>query len=365
MAQPLTDFGQLARRVFTFFRYASYTLIGFTLYLFAVHVIQAFTFLHDIHPVAGWVFLAVVVVGFAWLIGRPVYAFLKMPRAISPPELPPPAERRPEHLVRHLWFLSQYLDGLRANPEWDGDEAELDKALEAVAALAKEADQAGQADLAVLGERVHAFERTTVARLLAPLDRKAGEIIRREALGVGVTTAVSWNGAVDAFIVFWRNLNLVTAIARIYYGRPGVRGSFQILRDVSGATITSAYLQDLSEMAGGALGGVLGKSVGAVAAPLLDGGLNAVATLRIGYVAKARCRALEAWNERTVVGAVKDAVSEAARYSKDVVNEVIRTVGGGVMDLPGKVLGGITDAFSSIWRKVAGEDGFEPEPSGA
>ena len=76
------------------------------------------------------------------------------------------------------------------------------------------------------------FETERIEKLLAPLDRAADRMIRAEALSVGIATAVSPSGALDAFLVLWRNANLVSRIAGLYYGKPGVRGSLLILGDV-------------------------------------------------------------------------------------------------------------------------------------
>ena len=126
----------------------------------------------------------------------------------------------------------------------------------------------------------------------------------------------------------------------------------------SGATIASAYLQDLSEAAGGALSGLFGKTVGALGGPLLDGGLNAVATLRIGYVAKARCRAFAAWNEATRAQALRGAFAEAATFSKEVVGEVLRTVGGGLWKIPQAALTKLGEALGGLFKR-----GEAPDPA--
>ncbi len=360
---PLRDFGRLMSRIFRFAKTLSFGLIGLMAVFLAFRVAEIYQFFERLHPLAGYAFLAVFTMLFLWLVVRPIYQFLKMPVVIRPPDLPPKGERRLRHLVRHLEFVERYVRNLIKNPAWEGTPDQVEAAVAACQRLRAKAEGAKEDELEALAKQVRELERTTVGALLAPLDRQASEIIRREAMGVGVATAVSWNGTVDAFVVLWRNCNLVTRLARLYYGRPGARGSLSILRDVAAATLTSAYMQDLSETAGSALGTVFGKTVGVLAGPVMDGGINAVATLRIGYVAKARCRAFEAWNERTRVEAIGAALKEAAGFSKDVVTEVVRTVGGGLLGLPGKVLGKMGDALSGIWKKRP-DDG-EPSPAGA
>ncbi len=355
MAAPLQDFGRVLRTVFRFARTISYALIGVMVLFFAVQIADAYRFFADIHWTAGVGFLVVVLAAIGWFIGRPVYAFLRMPAVLRPPSLPPLAERTAKDLAKHLLFVERYLRSLLTNPEWEGAPANVEAAIARCQALREETDGAARTEIATLSDKIRTLETETVERLLAPLDAKARKVIRQEALGVGIATAVSWNGTIDAFLVLWRNANLASRIARIYYGRPGARGTLAILRDVSAATIASAYLQDLSEAAGSALGGIFGKTVGALGGPLLDGGLNAVATLRIGYVTKARCRAFAAWNEATRAQALTGAFKEAATFSKEVVGEVIRTVGGGLWKIPATALSKLGEAVSGFFRKQSPE----------
>jgi hypothetical protein len=358
MAAPLQDFGRVMRALFRFARYVSFGLIGLMVVFLAFRVAEVHGFCADIHPWLGVGFLLVFFVLLFWLVGLPLYRFLRVPTTLKPPPLPPMAERTGKDLARHLGFVESYLAALPKNPEWEGVPAEVEAAIGRCHALRSEAAHADRDAVAALSDRVRQLERETVERLLEPLDRKVRDVIRQEAVGVGIATAVSWNGTIDAFIVLWRNCNLVSRIARIYYGRPGVRGTLSILRDVSAATITSAYLQDLTEAAGGALGGLFGKTVGALGGPLLDGAVNGVVTLRIGYMAKARCRAFNAWNDVGRAEAARGALKEAAGLSKDVVTEILKTVGSGLWKIPSTVLGKLGDAIGGFFKKP--EEGAAP-----
>jgi hypothetical protein len=360
---PAQDFQRVLSAVWRFGRAISYGLIGLLLLFIGLRIAEGFVFFQGLVPFGGYVFLAAIVVAGWWFVGRPVRAFLAVPPALVPPDLPPVAERSARDLERHLDFLSRYLESMLRNPEWEGSPEDVEAACRRVAALRAEAE--GTGDVAAFSARVQTLERETVERLLAPVDRKARAIIRQEALAVGMATAISWNGALDAFIVLWRNLNLVSRLARVYYGRPGAWGTLRILRDVSGATLASASLQDVSHAAGGALGSLAGKGVGVLAGPLLDGAVNAVVTLRIGYVARGRCRAFQAWNERTRARVAKEAFVEAAAFSKEVVTEIIRTVGGGILRLPATMLGKVGDALSGLWRRWSGEapESTPPQPA--
>lgn len=360
MATPAQDIQRVLAALWRFARTLSYGLIALLLLFVGVRIVEGFQFFQDVLPGAGYAFLLVVSALLWFLVGRTLLAFLRMPVAMRPPALPVMSERRSKDLVRHLEFLERYLRALLRNPEWEGSPADVEDAVARVRALSDEVRRSPTIE--THSKRIASLEQETVGRLLEPLDRKARTIIRQEATAVGIATAVSWNGTLDAFIVLWRNLNLVSRLARIYYGRPGTRGTLAILRDVSGATLAGAWLQDLSEAAGSTLGGLVGKGVGVMAGPLLDGGVNAVVTLRIGYLAKQRCRAFEAWNERTRAQAIKSAFVEAGLLSRDVVGDVLKTVGGGILQLPVKVLGAVGDALGSLWRRWTGPD-TEPGPA--
>ena len=364
MAAPIQDFQRVLRTVFKFARTVSYSLIVLMAVFLAFRVAEVYAFLADLNTWLGVLFLVAFFAALGWFVVRPVLLFLRMPAALRPPELPPIGERTAAHLKKHLDFVERYLASLTENPEWTGDPVEVDAAIAQVRGLREETAEASPTQVAALSDRIRTLENQTISRLLAPLDTKVRTVIRQEALGVGIATAVSWNGTVDAFIVLWRNCNLISRIARIYYGRPGARGTLSILRDVSAAVIAGAYLQDLSEAAGSALGGVFGKTAGALGGPLLDGGLNGVATLRIGYVAKARCRSFTAWNEATRVGAMSAAFKEAALQSKDLVAEIIRTVGGGLWKVPSKAVTKLIDSVAGYFKKTEPDGGGLPATTG-
>ena len=359
MAAPIQDFTRILQHLFRFFRIASYSLIGLTVVFLGFRVAEAYRFFAGMHRFGGLAFLVLFFAALIWFVGRPLYRFFQVPSALRPPELPPMEERTSRDVVRHLEFVERYVENLRRNPMWTGAPEDIDKTIDAVRHLRREAGGLDAAGMSAFAERMRTLEERDISRLLEPLDKQVRTVIRQEALAVGVATAVSWNGTIDAFVVLWRNCNLASRIARIYYGRPGVRGTLGILRDVSAATLASAYLGDLTEIAGSALGGAFGKTVGAVGGPLLEGGLNAVATLRIGYLTRARCRSFSAWNDATRAQAVTGAFKEAARFSKDVVADVVRTVGGGILKLPGKILGKVAESLGNVFK---GGDG-DPAPA--
>lgn len=357
----LHDFGRVVGRMFRWIRTLSIGLIAVVVVLLGFRIAEIYGAIHDLNPWLGWAFLLALGLALYVFIVRPLLGFLRMPIVMKPPKLPAAGDRRPQHLVRHLEFVERYVAALPTNPEWSGEAGDVDAACATCRALRARAERVSQDDLPALVAELGELERVTVGRLLAPLDRKAAEAIRAEALKVGLATAVSPYGTLDAFLVLWRNINLVTRVATIYYGRPGARGTLKILRDVAMATMLGAYLEELGQIAGEAVGSLVGKTAGFFTGPLMEGCLNGVATLRIGYVAKSRCRAFNAWTPKTAPQAAQAAIAEAATLSAGLVKDVVTSVGGGILSVTGSALVKIAEKVSAVFKgPTPGE-----EPAGA
>ncbi len=349
----LHDFGRVVGKLFRLIRTLSIGFIVVMVVLLGFRVADVYRAAASLNPWLGWAFLLALGLALYLFVARPLVRFLRMPVVMKPPKLPEPAERKPHHLVKHLAFVERYVAALPSNPEWEGNVQEVEGACAACRTLRAAAEKASLDDLPGLAAELADLEQGTVNRLLAPLDRKASDAIRAEALRVGLATAVSPYGMLDAFLVLWRNVNLVTRVATIYYGRPGTRGTLKVLRDVSMATMLGAYLQDLGQIAGETVGALVGKTAGFLTGPLMEGCLNSVATLRIGYVAKSRCRAFQAWTPKTAPQAAQAAIAEAAHLSAGLVKDVVTTVGGGVLSLTGSALSSLVDKVTALFKRPA------------
>lgn len=357
----LHDFGRTVGRLFRWIRTLSFLFIGVMIVLLGFRVAEVYRALRDLNPWLGWAFLLALGLALYLLVARPLVRLLRMPVVMKPPRLPEASERGPRHLLAHLEFVDRYVAALRSNPEWDGDPAQVQAVRATCRSLMARTERASRSDLPALVAELGTLERDAVGRLLAPLDRKAADAIRAEALKVGLATAVSPYGTLDAFLVLWRNVNLVTRVATIYYGRPGARGTLKILRDVAMATMLGAYLEELGQIAGEAVGSLVGKTAGFFTGPLMEGCLNGVATLRIGYVAKRRCRAFTAWTPKTAPQAARDAVAEAGHLSAGLVRDVVTSVGGGLLSLTGTALTKLVEKASALFRSTRPGE----EPAGA
>ncbi len=320
------DFGSVVRRLFSLARAVSLAMIGVTVLVVGRETYAIGRTCFEIHAALGWLFLGVV--GFAlWrVVYVPFARYWAMPTAVEPP---PGDDDSVDAMQRRTKFVVRVLENLSRNPRALAQGNQIAAVAADARHLAAKAS-GGAADPAALRTELRAFETDRVDPLFRVLDDEANKVIRAEALAVGLGTAVSMNGVLDAWIVLWRNLNLVAKLAEIYYGRPGVRGTLFVLRDVATGVFVASRAQGVAEVSAGFFGGWLGKTGAALMGPVVDGALNAGVTVRIGYVAKRRCRAFRRWTEATALESVKHGLAEAASQAKGAAMDVVRVAGGTV-----------------------------------
>lgn len=283
----------------------------------------------DLHPVAGLVYIAVLTAALAWLVARPIAAFLSMPVAAKPPDsVINPLNPEPRALSARLSYDIRYLKMLAANPEVQAERAAIDESIAKARALIARAARATPQEALGLSAELETFERVHIEALLAPLDKRVNQIIHSEAVGVGVATAISMNGTVDAFIVLWRNANLVARVSRIYFGRPHLMGSLRILRDVAAIVVAARALEDVTDITGEVVGSLLGRMGGLIAGPVMDGGINAMMTLKLGYLAKRRCRSFKGWSSGQASAISEEALKDVKAESNSVISDLLKRVGG-------------------------------------
>lgn len=283
----------------------------------------------DIHPALGVGFVIVLTLLLLLLVVRPVMGFLSMPVMAEPPEIRG-KDGTPDlnDLAERLKYDARYLKALSRNPELGAAEKDIAADMAKLVGQRARVKAARPEQLAGLTAEVTAFENECIAAHLKGLDAKADKIIRAEAIGVGVATAASLNGTIDAFIVLWRAANLISRIARLYFGRPHLGGSLRILRDVAVIVVVSRAVDDISDLTGDVVGSVIGRMGGLVAGPVMDGAINATMTLKLGHLAKRRCRSFEAWTPERASGLAEEALKRVRTEAGSVVGELLKKVGG-------------------------------------
>lgn len=316
----------------------------------------------EVHPIFGVGFLALISAILYFLVGRPLISFFSTPVMAMPPgvHLDPKAPDRTALMAR-LKFDVKYLKALQANPALQEDAAGIAASIDrgnALLALARDTD-AGTIKSMV--DDVVALERDHIEARLQSIDAAVDRMIHNEAVAIGVATAVSMNGTIDAFIVLWRNANLVSKVARAYFGRPHLKGSLLILRDVAGVVVMSRVLEDVTEMTGEVIGSLLGRMGGLVAGPVMDGGINAMMTLKLGYLAKQRCRSFEAWTPETTRKVSAIVLERVKKESGSVAAELLKGVGG-LSAVAAKATSAAMQGSKNAWSVVQSWFGLKKTP---
>jgi hypothetical protein len=283
----------------------------------------------DVHPLLGYSFVLLLAGLLLLLVGRPLVSFLSMPVAARPPHTPFDIENPDISLLsQRLRYDLKYLAMLKRNPLLAGDVAAMDDGLAAGRALLARFAIAGTDSAAQVAADLETFQKDHIEPHLKTLDAKVDKLIHAEAVGVGVATAFSMNGTVDAFVVLWRNANLIARISQIYFGRPHLGGTLLILRDVAAIVVVSRAMEDVTDMTGDVIGGLLGRMGGLIAGPVMDGAVNAMLTLKMGYLAKRRCRAFEGWSARQARSISAEALERVKKESGSVATDLLKRCGG-------------------------------------
>jgi len=283
----------------------------------------------DVHPLLGYSFILILAALLLLLVGRPLASFLSMPVAAKPPHTPFDIEKPDISLLsQRLKYDLKYLAMLKRNPLLADEVPAMEEGMAAGRALLARFAIAGNDSAANVAADLEAFQKDHIEIHLKKLDAKVDKLIHAEAVGVGVATAFSMNGTVDAFVVLWRNANLIARISQIYFGRPHLGGTLLILRDVAAIVIVSRALEDVTDMTGDVIGGLLGRMGGLIAGPVMDGAVNAMLTLKMGYLAKRRCRAFEGWSARQARSISAEALERVKKESGSVATDLLKRCGG-------------------------------------
>ena len=282
----------------------------------------------ETHPLLGYAFLSLLLVTLGLLIVRPLIAYFQTPLVASPPDVILDAEQPDQQaLLKRIKYDLKFLKALLRHPDLQSEHETIQSSFAQGKTLLARIQSSYSVSVELIQE-LERFEQDHISAQLAPLDEKVDKLIHAEAVGVGVATAVSMNGTVDAFIVLWRSANLIAKISRIYFGRPNLKGSLIIMRDVAAIVVVSRALEDVTDMTGDLIGAVLGRMGGIVAGPLLDGAVNAMMTLKLGYLTKRRCRAYEGWRRDQAMSISARVLENVRRESGSVLNELIKACGG-------------------------------------
>lgn len=350
-----TNDWELASQFLRMWRYLKWSFTALVVISFLLVIGQGFMFYRifaDVHPSLGWAFIAVLSLILLVLVGRPLAGFFRTPVMATPPDVHvDPENPGAAAMKERLHYDLKYLKAMRRNPELSLERPLIDADIKVGQGLLARCGVAKGEDAKALAQDIANFETKHIEVRLRALDARIDRLIHAEAVSVGVATAISMNGTIDAFIVLWRNANLVSRIARTYFGRPNLRGSLLILRDVAAIVVLSRAVEDVTEMTGEIVGGLLGRMGGLVAGPVMDGGINAMMTLKLGYLAKRRCRSFEAWTPERSGSIAEEALKRVKAESGSVIAELLKR-SGGLTSTAAKAAERAMDGSKNAWAQV-------------
>jgi putative membrane protein len=135
------------------------------------------------------------------------------------------------------------------------------------------------------GEQLRLFAAT----VLAPLDQRAYQLVRRGARDIGALTALSPLGLLDGAVVLARTMIMLRAIARLYGVRPGAIASMTLLRRTLRNVLAAGVGDLVSDAAVEATGATLLSVLSARAG---QGVVNGLLAAKLGLGAMQVCRPL-------------------------------------------------------------------------
>jgi hypothetical protein len=289
-----------------------------------------------VSPIFGTLVFWALVTLYVVLILVPVVLFLRLPRSLTPPK----SDDAPE--------FPAYLDGLK-------------KRLSSHELL-RGMDLSG---------------REKIENALAILDKRANEIIHKAASTVFLSTAISQNGRLDAFLVLSAQSRMVWQIARLYYQRPTLRDVTRLYANVAATAFLASELDDIdiNEQVQPVLSAALGalavsipglKTASSVlVSSVLTGSANAFLTLRVGIIARRYCGSLVIAEKRALR---RTATAEAAKLLRSIVKQgtsrVTKAVWEASKNKAGTVFSGLADYAKETGTSLLSRLGFvEGEPS--
>lgn len=202
-------------------------------------------------------------------------------------------------------------------------------------------------DLEGLPSLPHLFLSELYLRLYTP----SNALITRAAESIFFHTAISQSGYLDILVVRRTQLRLINDIAHLYHPRPGLKILPALYADIMDATLTPSNQQelDLGAQIGPAIVGasVVGAIPGAnlvsvmIADAVIQGSSNALATLRIGLLARR-------YFHRMIEGGPLNLETER----RAVTQEALDMLSPLVTDASGTLSRAIWDATKSHLRRI-------------
>jgi len=287
--------------------------IGFTFFA-VLEAIQAYQTLAQMHPWAGYGFLAVLALLFFYLIWQ-LRALATYRTALAPPSLPeglPATRKQAEHALR---YLNRVTVRFEENPLLSSSAATQ------LTALRTQVDilQSQKPQPEWLREELQRVENEAIAPLLKHLDKEAEKVVSDNVGLVTIGTALSPYRSIDLYIVLARNFRMVNRIIHIYRTRPSTRETVRVFYDIAKVVAAVNLLNAMDNIWAGVARHV--PKVGTLAEAFSEGLFSGLLTSVAGHAAIDRSRSYRPWSGEDAVRRYRGRLH---RWARDVVGILIR-----------------------------------------
>ena len=308
-------------------------VIGVLLTFFAVlELLRAYQILRDMHPIAGYAFLVIIVGVLGWLV---IYVWANMavfPKALRPPKIDDVQAATDRQLKKYIQYLKRFLQRLIANPNLsDDDRSQITNALSQLETQLP----SGRTETLNL---ITAIEDNHIKPVLKTLDTAASKQVRDSMRDIMVGVTLSPYKSADLLIVLYRNLVMVVRIVKVYRVRPALSEQIGIFSDIINVIATVNYInmgKNLIEGLGSKVPGI-GRFVDDIAQGIGAGFMTTIT----GHAAMDRCRSFRGWNEAE---AKKHLLSHVGDFYNDVKDIFFKDVWAGVRGRAGTAATDATD----------------------
>jgi hypothetical protein len=295
-------------------------VFGVLLTFFAVlEMLRAYQTLHGFHPVAAYLFAAVVIGLLGWLAFYVWSNLAVFPRPLNPPKIADCSAVSDRQLKKYLRYLQRFLLRLIANSNLS--EEDHTQITDALHKLQSQTTFDRPACLALIGS----IENDAIKPALKKLDVQASRQVRDSMRDIMVGVTLSPYKSADLLIVIYRNLVMVVRIVRIYRVRPALSEQLRIFSDIINVIATVNYINMGKNLIEGLASRVPG--IGRFMDDIAQGIGAGFMTTITGHAAMDRCRAFRGWNE---TDAKRHLLSHVGDFYNDVKDIFFKDVWGGI-----------------------------------
>lgn len=283
-----------------------YLILIFFIVIGIREFIVTYTFLKDISPILGYVFISITLFFLLWFGLFPIFKVLMLPKLPGPFIGTAPKS----HLTAMANVLKLNKNVLEISSKEEIENLNSDNYEE----LKNGIDIINKN----LSKIVHQHRKTVVNQVF---------------LG----TAVSQNGVLDSFIVLSRIVNNIMYIYKIYNGRPNIIGLLKVFRICLNSILISSsadtVTNTLSEVVVNSLGFAKQGSknlpfVGSLLDSFSNGLINAVIATRVSMITEAYCTKIEISNEKDLNPPIHTVIEITKHITMDMKDVILSSYSG-------------------------------------